>query len=263
MSEIKDFSYKKIFHKNFEILTFDVLESTNKTAKELALKDTKEGTTILAFSQTKGRGREDRRFFSPDKSGIYFSIILRPNLSPEKSVLITSAAAVAVSRAIEKLTPSKADIKWVNDVFVGGKKVAGILTESVFSGSGNKNFYSVLGIGINLTVPKGDFPKEIQNIAGAILDSDAKDLRLPMVKAVIDEFFAIYENLETSNYLEEYKKRLILLGKEISFKKEGKTFFAEVLDIDENCSLVVKLKKGEIIKLSSGEVSLESKNFTC
>ena len=261
MSEIKDFSYKKVFHKNFEILIFDTLESTNKTAKQLALTGTKEGTTVVAFSQTKGRGREDRSFFSPDKSGIYFSIILRPELSPERAVLITSAAAVAVSRAIEKLTTSKADIKWVNDIFVNGKKVSGILTESVFSGVGDKNFFAVLGIGINLTVPKGDFPKEIQNIAGAILESDKKDLRLPMVKAVLDEFFAIYEKLETSNYLEEYKKRLILLGKDITFQKEGKTLVAKVLDIDENCSLVVKTLEGETVNISSGEVTLKSENF--
>ena len=112
------------------ILQFDTLPSTNDTAKELGLRGEKENTAVIARAQTAGRGRMGRQFFSPDQSGIYMSILLRPTFSPDKSHLLTPAAAVAVADAIDSVCGTDCKIKWVNDIYLGNKKVCGILTET-------------------------------------------------------------------------------------------------------------------------------------
>ncbi len=152
------------------IHVFRSLESTNLTAKKMALDGAPTGTVVIAEEQTKGRGRMGRSFYSPPSGGIYISFILQPRFDASKSVLITTAASVAVCKAIENVTGISCRIKWVNDVYLGEKKICGILTEAVTDFESGRIEYVVLGIGINYNTAQSAFPSELSGIAGSLLD---------------------------------------------------------------------------------------------
>ena len=160
--------------------------STNTLLKAQAEQGAPEGTVLIAESQTAGKGRLGRHFTSPPGTGIYFSLLLRPHCTAEKSLFITTTAAVAVCEAIEQVTGLNPQIKWVNDVYLNEKKVCGILTEaSVDFENGGLN-WAVLGIGINIAVPEEGFPEEIRSIAGAIFDGPCPvEMRSRISAAVI------------------------------------------------------------------------------
>ena len=166
--------------------------STNTLLKAQAEQGAPEGTVLIAESQTAGKGRLGRHFTSPPGTGIYFSLLLRPHCTAEKSLFITTTAAVAVCEAIEQVTGLNPQIKWVNDVYLNEKKVCGILTEaSVDFENGGLN-WAVLGIGINIAVPEEGFPEEIRSIAGAIFDGPRPvEMRSRISAAVISRFFAL------------------------------------------------------------------------
>ena len=217
--------------------------STNILLKEKAALGAPEGTVLIASSQTSGRGRFARKFYSPENSGIYMSILLRPRMPAENAVLITTAAAAAVAVAAENLSGKKTEIKWVNDVLINGKKICGILTEAV------------LGIGINAYTPSGGFPEEIKNIAGAVFEQKAADLRSRLAAEVLKSFYGFYSTLEGRGFLEEYRRRSAVIGKRISVISRDGAVFATALGIDENCRLQVKYDDGRTAALSSGEIS--------
>lgn len=228
------------------------VDSTNSYAKEI-LADSTEGDCIFALSQTGGRGRMGRSFFSYE-GGIYMSLILKPNLTAESSLFITTAAAVAVSRAIEKLFGKKTQIKWVNDIYIEDKKVCGILTEGVIS-EGSKLSGAVLGIGINLGVPKA-FPEEISSIANSVLDTeDDFKLKAKLIALIVSRFFAIYKNPQSKDYMKEYRRRSYLDGKTVEFLQEGILHTAKVLGVTDEAGLKI-LVNGEEKILSAGEVSV-------
>ncbi|MBR5157170.1 MAG: biotin--[Clostridia bacterium] len=238
-----------------KIIVFDEVTSTNTLAKEL-LKSEEDGALLLAESQTAGRGRMGRSFFSPDGCGIYMSIGLKPKISAEKSVLITVAAAVAVSRALDLLFNADTEIKWVNDIYYKGKKVCGILTEAVFENDSGKILNAVLGIGINVSMPKGGFPDDIKDKAGAI--SLADDVSRNRIAAeVVNQFDILYNDLEKAEFLVEYRKKSCLIGKKVVVMPiHNEQYYATVKDIDEKAQLVVETKDGKVLALSGGEVSV-------
>ena len=180
------------------------------------------------------------------------SILLKPSLSPEKSLFITTAAAVAVCRAIEALYPHKAKIKWVNDVYINERKAAGILTEASYNIDTSLK-YVVLGIGVNISTDS--FPKEIEDIAVSL---GKEDLRESLLTNILSEFSLLYEVLPSLTFFEEYKSRSMLIGREIEILGE-KSMFGTAVDIDSECHLKVKLDTGETVCLSSGEVSTKLK----
>ena len=237
------------------ILQFDTLPSTNDTAKELGLRGEKENTVVIARAQTAGRGRIGRQFFSPDQSGIYMSILLRPTFSPDKSHLLTPAAAVAVAEAIDSVCGTDCKIKWVNDIYLNNKKVCGILTENTFSGDG---FFSVIGIGINLFAPEGGFPEDIKDIAASILKGGSEEIRNRLIVEVIDRFNFYYKNLLNKDFLRVYREKSNLIGKEVAYIKNGEEITATVLGIDENAALIVE-SCGKTDTLFTGEVSVKIK----
>ena len=254
----KEDIFKKLSCLGLELQIFDILESTNKTAKELSFE--KEQALVIAKEQTGGRGRLGRSFYSPE-GGAYFSLLLRPELSPQKTLNITTAAAVAVCRAIEKLSNKNPQIKWVNDVFIKGKKVCGILCESAFSCEGTKMDYAVLGIGANLFPPEHWFPEDIKHIADSIFEKPSEELYSDFIFETVNEFLKMYNCLEKADFLEEYKERSFLIGKEISFIKNGQNKTATVLDIEKSFGLVVKYKDGSVETLATGEVTIGSGNI--
>lgn len=248
---------KKLKIDGVNLLVFDCVDSTNTVLKKMANEGSDEKTVVIANEQTQGRGRKGRSFFSPSESGIYMSILLRPQNKIKDAVLITAAAAVAVSRAVDKVCKVKSEIKWVNDIYISNKKVCGILAESVIDAKTASAKYIILGIGINLYHPENDFPSEIENIAAAVLNKKESetDLRDTVAAEIINEFFKIYPNVSDKTVYSDYKKKLMLIGKDVTVYNANEQFEARVFDLDEDFRLCVVTKNGEKILLNSGEVS--------
>lgn len=240
---------------NIEV--YKTVTSTNDLAKQYALDLKPEGTVIVAREQTAGRGRKGRSFYSPMSTGVYISVLLRPELTAEKTLYITTAAAVAVAKAIEKISGKEAKIKWVNDIFVDGKKVCGILTEGAIDFETGKMQYAVLGIGVNIKKPENDFPSEIQNIAGSVFDTTDKEVSSIIVAEMLNNFMNYYKNLASKPFYEEYKKRMFLIGKQLTVYSGKDSYPAVAIDLDEELSLIVKDENGNIKKLNTGEVSIK------
>lgn len=245
--------------KGFQLDVRRTVNSTNTIAKEMAALGAKEGTVILATEQTEGRGRMGRTFYSPNSTGLYMSLILRPKLDLNDSLLITTSAAVAVSRAIEKLTEEAVQIKWVNDIFMNDKKVCGILTEASLNVENGGLEYAVVGIGINVTTK--DFPDDIKTIAGSIFSNKPKDQPITSLLAaeVLNNLAASMDSLTDRNYLVEYKKRSFLIGKDIYVLRGKDAHPAIAVDIDDRARLVVEYPNNSREALSSGEVSIRPK----
>lgn len=240
---------------NIEV--YKTVTSTNDLAKQYALDLKPEGTVIVAREQTAGRGRKGRSFYSPSSTGVYISVLLRPELTAEKTLYITTAAAVAVAKAIEKISGKEAKIKWVNDIFVDGKKVCGILTEGAIDFETGKMQYAVLGIGVNIKKPENDFPSEIQNIAGSVFDTTEKEVSSIIVAEILNNFMNYYKNLANKPFYEEYKKRMFLIGKHLTVYSGKDSYPAVAIDLDKELSLIVKDENGNIKKLNTGEVSIK------
>ncbi|VYU68792.1 biotin--[acetyl-CoA-carboxylase] ligase [Clostridium tertium] len=245
--------------KDFKIEVYKTIGSTNDVVKELALEGKEEGCIIISEEQTKGKGRFGRKFHSPKNSGIYMSILLRPNLMAQDSYLITTSAAVAVAEAIESVSNEEAKIKWVNDIYIDNKKVSGILTEAALDFESGLIQYVVLGIGVNLISPKEGFHEDIKGIATSIFKEEEnlpKDIRSLFIAKIIDNFFKYYHSIDDKKFIKEYKKRSLLINKEVNILSSKGDEKAIVLDIDDLCRLRVKLEDGNIKELSSGEVSI-------
>lgn len=244
----------------FNFIIHKTVASTNIIARELAINGAESGTVVIAEEQTSGYGRNGKSFFSPYGAGIYMSIIL--NLKKEKKIFnssfITTAAAMAVSKSIEEISNENTQIKWVNDVFINGKKVCGILTEGAFSFEDGKLDYAVIGIGVNVNFPKDGFPKELNNIAASInsknnANSNTKsDIRNILVAKILENLYDYYFN--DVNFYEEYKKRSFLIGKKVSININNKEHIVKVLDIDKTFALVAKFQDGKIDKIVSGSI---------
>jgi BirA family biotin operon repressor/biotin-[acetyl-CoA-carboxylase] ligase len=241
--------------KNAEIHVHDVLESTNKSAKEKALSGAKHGTVIIAEQQTAGKGRYGRSFHSPPGSGLYVSLILHPaQLKFTTPTLITAFAAVSVCEAIEAVSCKKPQIKWVNDVFINGRKICGILTEAVTDFESGGTQWVVVGIGINFT--SADFPEELREIAGAVFEGEDKpQVTRNRLCAELINRMASPEN--QGKMLEKYKQRMFMLGSRISVISAAETYEAVAVDIDESGRLIIRKDNGEILPLSSGEISVK------
>lgn len=248
-------------------LAAGVQASKNEVAAELATgvqasetKDTAEttsaphGTLVIARHQTAGRGRLGRSFASPDDSGIYMSIILEP--ADTNPVLITTAAAVAVCRSIEKVCSEKPQIKWVNDIYLNGKKVCGILAESVTDYITGAITHIILGIGINCN--QTAIPPELTDIAGAI----EGDYSINQLSAeVYNQVMLLADDLHPEKFIGDYRQRSMVLGETVTVYKGGYSPDkpgqpARVLDIDENGGLKIIYSSGERETLTTGEISI-------
>jgi BirA family biotin operon repressor/biotin-[acetyl-CoA-carboxylase] ligase len=226
---------------------FEEVSSTNAVLKEYARQGAPAWTSVVAAAQSAGRGRGTHTFYSPAGTGVYFSILLRParGFSPAD---ITATAAVAVCEAIEALAGVSAEIKWLNDIYLNGKKICGILAEAVSMNTEMLGY--VIGIGIN--VGDGDFPEEIREIAAALpLDENGKQELFFRVIAHLDA--VLQENPQ--RLLAYLKEKSAVLGKPIRFfgATDGEGI---ALDLDTNGGLIVALDNGESITLTGGEISI-------
>ena len=230
-----------------DIYIYDQLDSTNNYAKQLVSNDAKHGTVVLARQQTSGKGRLGRSFFSP-KGGIYLSITVKPSFDITKSILITAAAAVSSAEAIQEVTGHETAIKWVNDVFVNGKKVCGILAEGVTDPESGLIDNVIIGIGINTS--NEDFPQELADIAGALPGNYSRsELAAVIIRRTLD----LVETIENRTFIETYRSKSMVIGKTVTVMPSRS---ARVLDIDDNGGLMVIYTDGSRETLTSGEISI-------
>ena len=244
----------------------DTVSSTNTVAKQRAEEGAPEGTLIVANSQSAGRGRQGRSFSSPKDTGVYFTLILRPRFALGDVALVTSYAACCLAATIDECTDRHAQIKWVNDVFVDGCKVSGILSEASFDAETQSVAYVVVGIGVNVSQAPEDFSPQVRPIAtslvqalGLVDDSDdANTLRCHIVADTVNRFMRDYERIPSMPHLADYRARSLLNGRHVEVHAGIETFEAQVIGIDDDFTLRVRLDSGEERNLTSGEVHIPS-----
>ena len=251
----RDVIKKYLRHSFIDVTVAESIGSTNTELKKAAEAGAAEGTLLAADSQSAGRGRVGKSFYSPE-GGLYMSIVLRPELDYNKSLLITTCAAVSTAEAIKEVTGLDVGIKWVNDLFYNSKKVCGILTEAPFDAETERVKYAVLGIGINL-FESDDGYGEFSDVAGALIKDKADgDLKSRLAAAVADRFFDRYYDMTSTNLLSEYKKRLFVLGNDVYVLRNGVSERMRVLDVTKDFNLMLRRENGEEIVMSSGEISI-------
>lgn len=235
------------------LLFFERLPSTNLKAKELAANGYPSGTVVAANSQSDGKGRMGRSFYSPAGNGVYFSLLIRPKFCGEETMLITSMCAAAAAEAIEALARVKVQIKWVNDLMIGGRKVCGILTEAALNLEDRSIDSIIIGIGINCG--KQVFPAELKNIATSIDNESGGTVnRSLLIAEVLKRIEAGFAALSKREFLSACKKRSSLLGKRITVCRGETLTPATALDIDDSGALIVRYENGRKEALNSGEV---------
>jgi len=243
-----------------QIHIFDSLESTNKTAKSMASLGASHGTVVISKTQTLGSGRKNRSFFSPE-GGIYMSIILDPHFLPfSNTALITSYTAVCICKAMEKLANVTPTIKWINDIYLGSKKICGILTESGTDFESGEIQWLVVGIGINFAIDQKAFPVELRKKAGSLFTPGETIIsKNHLIAEIIDRLTSPVsaKKLTPSSILRSYKKRLNMLDAEVTvIQRNGESYTAIAKDIDENGKLIIELPDKSTKTLSSEEISI-------
>lgn len=234
----------------------DEVTSTNTVLKADTSGDER---ALISLSQSAGRGRLGRSFFSPHDTGLYLSLRINAStLSPKNLMLLTPAAAVAVCRAVEAIGEKTLQIKWVNDLILDGRKVCGILTETVTFPNGTTSV--IVGVGINMYAPDGGFPDELTDIAGYIFEQRRENLRNEIVAAFISSFMELVGDIENAEFVDEYRKRSCVIGRNINVFRSGLDIIrtAYAVDIDDECRLIVRYDDGTEDALYSGEISIRT-----
>lgn len=235
------------------------VDSTNNVCKTLAAQGAPAGTVVVADQQTGGRGRMGRSFFSPAGSGIYFSVILRPEVEPGALMHLTCAFAAAMCDAVERACGTRPGIKWTNDLVLGKQKLAGILTELSIEAESGRIQYAVLGIGINCCQKKEDFPPDVQEkacslemVLGKRIDRNC--LAAEMVRSAAQLADTLFS--EKKAWMDSYRRDCVTIGREIAVLRGDTSRYGLALNVDENGGLMVRYENGEEETVSSGEVSV-------
>ncbi len=256
-SEIREGLGTCVFGKK-NILHFIQAESTNMTAETLANQGAAEGTVVVAEHQTKGRGRLGRTWFSPGGEGIYVSVILRPSIPPNDAPKLTLMASVAVAEAIRTCAPVEASIKWPNDIMIGGRKVAGILTE--MSTDMDRIHYVIIGMGININNPSENFPYEIREIATSLFSETGKIFsRAEILRKCLESLERYYETFKEKGFLpimKRWEELTEMMGATIRVDAIGNTYSGTFKGINEDGFLVMRDSYGGVKRIISGDVSI-------
>lgn len=233
------------------VQVYDTLESSNRTAKLLALDGAPHGTLVLTAHQSAGRGRLGRVFESPSGKGVYLSVLLRPAASAQTA---TIGAAVAVCRAVQELCGLELGIKWVNDLYYQGKKVCGILTEAGTDLESGRLEWLVVGIGLNLTSRPEDWPEELRPIAGSLYPGGPAPVsRAALAGAIARELLGLCPAFDC---LDEYRTRCFVPGHWVTVCTGTESYAAKAVDIDDAGRLIVAREGGRTEALCHGEVSI-------
>lgn len=241
-----------------EILYLHEAGSINDLAKELANYRASEGTIVIAETQTAGRGRLNRKWFSPI-GGLYFSIILRPKLKAKETLKLVFVTGLAVAEVLHENYGLNVETKWPNDVLVNGRKVCGILSE--MKTKGEKVNYTVIGVGINANVNvKKEFPEELKTAATSIENELGKKVRLEeLLKLLLEKLDSLYEQFLKEGFskiLKKWRKYAYFLGKAVEVISGNERLCGLALDVDDKGALVVRLENGTMKHIFAADVSL-------
>lgn len=238
---------------------FDTTPSTNSRAKELAIAGAPHGTVLIAGSQTAGRGRLGRSFSSPAGMGVYMSVILRPDCTAGELMHLTCAAAVAMCDAVEKASGLRPQIKWINDLVIGQKKLGGILTELSLTPGTNRVAYAIVGIGINCLQTQEDFPPELQEMAISLSTAAKRPISPSALAAsMVEALWEMDKYLLTGRdaIMARYQKECITLGKDILVVRGDSSRHGTALSLTDDGGLLVRYEDGSTETIQSGEVSI-------
>lgn len=245
-------------HPDLELVVAEEIDSTQDEAKRMISRGFRGTAAVVAGRQSGGHGRRGREFFSPE-GGVYASIIMRNDSPTADAVLITMAAAVATSRAISKTCISKPEIKWVNDIYVGGKKVCGILTEGITNLEAGTIQDVIVGIGVN--VGEQEFPEQIAERAGYV-ELEEGCTRNDLVAAIIEDVLELstldggVSESRREAIAEDYRWLSFVPGMDIEYEANGIVKHAHAVDIDDWGGLVVEDSAGDRSTLRAGEISI-------
>jgi biotin-[acetyl-CoA-carboxylase] ligase BirA-like protein len=240
-----------------EIHHFNAVTSTNDVAKKLAAKGAKEGAVVVSERQTLGRGRLGREWASP-QGGMWFSMVLRPKVAPKNASKLTFVAAVAVARVIRRIFNLGAEIKWPNDILIGGKKVCGILTET--STKGNALDFVVVGIGVNANVSLDSFPEELRDSVTSFKEELLEEInREEFLRALLEElerYYVMFTRKKFVLILEEWRNLASFLGQYVEVLSFDEEIRGRAVDVDRDGALMIKLRDGTVKKVMSGDVTI-------
>ena len=241
----------------FAVKTEETVTSTNTLLKAQAASGAAQGTVLAAAHQTAGRGRMGHSFYSPQGTGLYLSLLLRPHMPAAEAVLLTCLAACAAAKACEHtagLAAGAVGIKWVNDLMLDGRKIAGILTESGLKSDGRMD-WAVVGIGFNLAPPKGGWPEDIGGRAGSLFSEAPAGAGERLAAAFLNEMLPLCRALPERRFLADYRARQTLIGHRVTvLSGETALYEADAVGVDEECRLIVRKDDGTAACLGSGDV---------
>jgi BirA family biotin operon repressor/biotin-[acetyl-CoA-carboxylase] ligase len=242
-----------------DIRVFQETTSTNDVIEKLAHDGVKEGVVVFAESQTRGRGRLGRKWLSPAKRGLWFSVLLRPDLHPQETTQLTVASATALRRAIESHTGLKPEIKWPNDILVHGRKAAGILTE--LSAELDQVKYVILGIGVDVNLNPGDFPAELRKLATSLKAELGKPvLRPELAVAILRELDHDYARIAAGHFTDvadEWEAHCITIGHNVVIRTGERQIRGRAEALGEDGTLLLRTDHGHLERIGGGDLTLD------
>ncbi|MEW6302754.1 MAG: biotin--[acetyl-CoA-carboxylase] ligase [Verrucomicrobiota bacterium] len=242
-----------------DIRVFQETTSTNDVIEKLARDGVKEGVVVFAESQTKGRGRLERKWISPPRIGLWFSVLLRPRLRPEAVTQLTIASATALVRAIRLQTGVQPDIKWPNDILIRGRKVAGILTE--MSGELDNVKYVILGIGIDVNQGANDFPAELRKLATSLrLESGTRQNRAALAASILRELDHDYARISNDQFeavADEWEAQCNTIGQHVTISVGARRIQGRAESLDADGALLLRTSHGHLERIIGGDVTVE------
>ena len=242
-----------------DIRVFEQTTSTNDVIEKLARDDVKEGVVVFAESQTRGRGRLGRKWLSPGRKGLWFSVLLRPDMRPQEATQLTVASATALRRAIHSETRLPVEIKWPNDILIGGKKVAGILTE--LSAELDKVRHVILGIGVDVNQGAVDFPPELRKLATSLkIESGKMISRAELATAILRELDRDYARVcagEFAALADEWQEHCRTIGGEVTIRIGERALRGRAESLDDDGALLLRTEHGHLERVIGGDVTVE------
>jgi BirA family biotin operon repressor/biotin-[acetyl-CoA-carboxylase] ligase len=242
-----------------DIQVFKETTSTNDVIEKLARDGVREGVVVFAESQTRGRGRLGRKWVSPANKGLWFSVLLRPDLHPQETTQLTVASATALRRAIIAQTGLRPEIKWPNDILIGGKKVAGILTE--LSAELDRVKHIILGIGVDVNVAADELPPEVRQLATSLkIEAGAHISRVELAAEILRELDRDYARIcagKFSGVADEWEAGCATIGKNVTVQMGDRKISGCAESLDDDGALLVRTQHGHLERVIGGDVTLE------
>jgi BirA family biotin operon repressor/biotin-[acetyl-CoA-carboxylase] ligase len=239
-----------------DIQVFSETTSTNDVADKLGRDGVPEGVVVFAESQTRGRGRLGRSWFSPPQKGLWFSVLLRPEVRPQAATQLTVAAATSIVRALQRHANVSADIKWPNDVLISGKKLAGILTE--MSAELDRIKYMVLGIGLDVNLSRDELPEDLRGVATSLeIETGRKWRRADLAGAILAELDRDYGRVRAGEFpeiAEEWEGACSTLGQQVDVNIGGRVVHGRAESLDDDGALLLRTEHGRLERMVGGDV---------